>query len=80
MLIGVFVAYAAGLGLERGTAYMAVFRMTGTIAVAAYAFGAFQDSIWKGQRWGITVKFLFDGVVYGLVTGGVFGWLWPEAI
>ena len=36
----------------------------------------FQDSIWKGQGWKITAKFIFDGVVYGLVTAGVFGWLW----
>jgi hypothetical protein len=35
------------------------------------------DSIWKGQRWGISVKFVVDGLVYGPVTAGIFGWLWP---
>lgn len=24
-----------------------------------------------------TLKFIFDGVLYGLVTGVAFGWLWP---
>ena len=25
-----------------------------------------------------TIKNTFDGLVYGLLTGGVFGWLWPR--
>ena len=28
-------------------------------------------------KWRATM--VFDGVVYGLVTAGVFGWLWPDA-
>jgi hypothetical protein len=27
---------------------------------------------------GHTLKFVVDGVIYGLVTAGTFGWLWPE--
>ena len=79
VLIGVFVAYVADLGLSRGAAYLAVFRMTGTVAVLAYGVTYIPNSIWKGGRWSTTLKFLFDGLVYGLVTGGTFGWLWPEA-
>lgn len=79
ILIGVFVAYAAMLGLGRGAAYLPVFRVTGAIAILGYAIGALPDAIWKGQSWGITLKFVFDGVVYGLVTAGTFGWLWPDA-
>jgi hypothetical protein len=26
---------------------------------------------------GTTAKFVIDGLVYGLVTVGTFGWLWP---
>jgi len=77
VLIGAFVAYAAGLGLPRGSAFMAVFRLAGTVAILGYSMGSLPDSIWKGQKWSITLKFVFDGVVYGLVTGATFGWLWP---
>lgn len=77
ILIGVFVAYVAALGLNRGAAYLPVFRLAGTVAILGYAMGALPDSIWKGQKWSITFKFVFDGVVYGLVTGATFGWLWP---
>jgi hypothetical protein len=26
----------------------------------------------------VMIKEVIDGVVYGLLTGGVFGWLWPQ--
>jgi len=80
LVMGIFVAYIARLGLGREAAYLAVFRTTGTVAILGYAIAAIPDSIWKGQRWSITLKFLFDGVVYGLVTAGTFGWLWPTAV
>ena len=80
VLVGVFVAYVAMLGLARGADFMVVFRMAGTVAVLAYASVAIPDSIWKGQCWGVTAKFVFDGVLYGLVTGATFGWLWPAAV
>jgi hypothetical protein len=52
-------------------------RVVGTAAILGYAIGHLHDSIWKGQPWGTTAKFVIDGVVYGLVTAGTFGWLWP---
>lgn len=79
VLISIMVAYIASLGLAHGAAYMVVFRMTGAIAVLAYGFYYIPNSIWKGSRWSVTMKFIFDGVVYGLVTAGTFGWLWPDA-
>jgi hypothetical protein len=79
LVISLFVAYVGSFALEPGAEYLAVFRLTGTIAVVVYALGNVTDSIWKGVRWGITAKFVFDGVCYGLVTGGAFGWLWPGA-
>lgn len=77
--IGFVVAYVATLALSGGAEYKVVFRLTGTVAILAYAFSAFPESIWKGQGWCVTLKFVFDGVVYGLVTAGTFGWLWPDA-
>ena len=34
-------------------------------------------SIWYHTTWSFTVKELIDGLVYALLTAGVFGWLWP---
>ena len=80
ILVGAFVAYAARMGLERGADYMQVFRLTGTVAILGYGISYIPQSIWKGASWATTLKFIFDGVVYGLVTAGMFGWLWPDAM
>jgi len=78
LLIGVFAAYLAGRTLHAGEAYLAVFRVAGTVAFLGYGVGALVDSIWKGQRWSATLKHVFDGLVYALLTAGFFGWLWPR--
>jgi hypothetical protein len=76
--VSIFVAYIAGRTLSAGTDYLTVFRVAGTIAFLGYGFGYILDSIWKGQPWSSTFKHIFDGLVYGLLTAGTFGWLWPR--
>lgn len=78
LLVGFLVAYLGWHALGPGAAYLEVFRITGVAAVLAYSVGRIFDSIWKGVSWGTTGKFVFDGIVYGLVTAGTFGWLWPK--
>jgi hypothetical protein len=78
LVISLFVAYVAGRTLGPGTEYLAVFRIVGTVAFLGYSGSQATDSIWKGQSWGTTIKHIFDGLVYGLLTAGMFGWLWPR--
>jgi hypothetical protein len=78
VLIGIFAAYLTGRMLGSGSEYLSVFRVAGTIAFIGYGVGHIQDSIWKGQPWSATIKHVFDGLIYGLLTGGTFGWLWPR--
>lgn len=77
ILISIFVAYITWLVMVPDQHYMDVFRLTGSIAVMGYALSDLPSSIWKGQPWSTTAKFVFDGVLYGLVTAGTFAWLWP---
>jgi len=78
LIVGVFVAYLTGHTVAAGTHYLAVFRVAGTAAFLAYGLGNLSNGIWKGQRWGATIKEVADGLVYGLLTAGCFGWLWPR--
>ncbi|MEJ2153328.1 MAG: hypothetical protein P8Y29_10385 [Gemmatimonadota bacterium] len=78
LVIGVFAAYLAGRTLSPGEDYLQVFRVTGAAAFLGYAGAIAQDAIWTGQSWSATIKSTFDGLVYGLLTAGVFGWLWPQ--
>lgn len=78
LVIGALVAYLTGRTLGPGADYLAVFRVAGTAAFLGYAGSVATESIWKGQRWSTSAKHIFDGLVYALLTGGVFGWLWPS--
>jgi hypothetical protein len=78
ILVGVFAAYVAGRALGPGAHYLAVFRFAGVTAFCCYAMAQWQDSIWYKRQWSTTLKNTFDGLVYGLLTAGTFGWLWPR--
>ena len=78
LVAGIFVAYIASRHLAPGVDYLAAFRLTSVVAFLAYGFGIVQDAIWFGRPWGFSLKIWVDALIYGLFTGGVFGWLWPS--
>jgi hypothetical protein len=79
VIVGVLVAYVTGTALPAGAAYLKVFQLAGVTALIAHAAYALPMSIWHGQPWSQLPTRLIDGVVYSLLTAGVFGWLWPKA-
>ena len=78
IVVGVFAAYVTGRAHGAGTAYLAVFRTAGTVAFVGYAMAQWPEHIWYQKSLGTTIRNTFDGLVYGLLTAGVFGWLWPH--
>jgi len=78
IVAGVFAAYIAGRALGPGARFLDVFRFAGCTAFAAYSLALLQNSIWYRRNWGTTAKSVFDGLVYALLMGGTFGWLWPR--
>ena len=78
LVLSFFVAYLTGRTLPPGVHYLVVFRVAGTAAFLAYGLGNLSNSIWKGQSWSATIKEVVDGLIYGLLTAGTFGWLWPR--
>ncbi len=78
LFIGVFAAYVAGRALPAGSTYLHVFRFAGVTAFLAYSLSLWQIWIWYGRSLKMTIKETVDGLIYALVTAGVFGWLWPR--
>jgi hypothetical protein len=76
VVVSMLTAYVAGATLAADASYLSVFRVAGTTAFAAYAAGVWPQSIWYSRPWSTTLKFTLDGLIYGLLTGGAFGWLW----
>jgi len=78
LVVGFCAAYVCGHLMAPGAEYRTVFRFTGAVAFIGYAVALWQDSIWYKRNWGTTIRNTIDGLVYALLTGGVFGWLWPS--
>ncbi len=78
LLVNFFIAYLAAHTLGAGTHYLAVFRVVGTAGFLAYGLGIISNGIWKGIPWSMVIKEVVDGLVYGLLVAGTFGWLWPK--
>ncbi|MEM1452825.1 MAG: hypothetical protein AAGI22_27225 [Planctomycetota bacterium] len=76
-VIALFAGYIGTLCLPAGEDTMRVFRITGTVAVLAFAVPNAENSIWRGVSWGVTARFMVDGLLYGLTTAGVFASMWP---
>jgi hypothetical protein len=79
LAVSALAAYVTGNALPGDAPYLDVFRIAGTTAFAAYAVGIWQQSIWYNRPWSTTLKLTLDGLIYGLLTGGAFGWLWHMA-
>lgn len=79
LVVAVFAAYIASRVLAPTDQYLTVFRVTGTTVFASYVLGAWPQTIWYGKSTGTSLRTSFDGLIYALVSGGVFGWLWPSA-
>jgi hypothetical protein len=78
VVVSFFAAYIAGRAVGPGADYLTVFRFVGSTAFMGYSLALPQNSIWYKRNWGMTLKSMFDGLVYGLLTAGTFAWLWPR--
>jgi hypothetical protein len=77
VVVGIFAAYLTSRALPAGTPYLEVFRFSGTVAFIGYCLAQWETTIWYDRAWTTTAKDTIDGLIYGLLTGGAFGWLWP---
>jgi hypothetical protein len=79
VVVCLFSAYVASHALAPSANYMDVFRFIGATAFMGFALGHIPASIWYRRQWSITLKHVFDGLLYACIAAGTFGWLWPQA-
>ncbi|MBC7834942.1 MAG: hypothetical protein H7Y88_07555 [Phycisphaerales bacterium] len=80
LISSTLIAYLATLALPAGSDFARVFRVTGTAGILAYTISFLPNAIWFCMPKRAIAMNLIDGIVYGLITGAVFGALWPEAL
>jgi hypothetical protein len=77
IIVGVIAAYITSRAAGPDPEYLTVFRFAGATAFTGYSIALLQNSIWYKRNWPATIKSMFDGFIYALLTAGAFGWLWP---
>jgi len=78
LIIAGMVAYVAGETRARGALYTDVFLVSGAVTFCCYSVGLWQSWIWWGKTTRFTLTNSIDGVIFALITGATFGWLWPK--
>jgi hypothetical protein len=78
LVVSLFAGYIAGVTFAPGTEYLRIMQVAGCVAFVGYSMAQLHESIWWGRRWSWTIRNVLDGLFYGLLTGGTFGWLWPR--
>jgi hypothetical protein len=79
LVVSFFCALLAVHALPAGAPHEHVFHLIGLAALLGYAFGVIPDAIWWGHPWRSAIKHIIDGVIYAVITGLTFAWLWPVA-
>ena len=78
VVVSVFAAYVTRSALPPGAAFRAVFKFASVTAFIGYSLALWPMSIWYRRAWLTTIKGTIDGLIYGVLTAGVFGSLWPH--
>ncbi len=76
-VITCLIAYVGAAALPSGAGFGIVFQVIGTTAILAHTAGAVCREIWFTRPLRAKLMDFLDGLAYGVVTGIVFGLMWP---
>ena len=77
LAVALIVACLAGGVLPAGAGRQAGV-LAGAMAFLVYGGGSVPNAIWMGKPWSSALKELLDALIYGVITGATFAWLWPQ--
>ena len=78
LVISVFAAHFAPHPGAGPVSSHYLFHQVALAAFGGYTLALWQMTIWYRRAWNLTLKATVDGLIYGVLTGLVFVWLWPS--
>lgn len=78
LVISILIAYLASVALPKSAASAKVFQVVTTAGILAYSFAGIPNAIWFGAYKRTIAASIFDGLVFGVITGALFAWRWPQ--
>lgn len=78
LVVDILTALVAQQALPTGAADHRVFHVVALTSLLGYAMALWQVSIWYARPWRTTIMATVDGIIYAIITGLIFVWLWPK--
>ena len=77
LVVSLLCALLAAHVIAPAADHHVVFHVIALAALLGHAMGPFPSAIWWGQSWRSAFKHAVDGLIYAIITGLTFSWLWP---
>ena len=78
VVMSVFAAFLAVHVLAAGASFKQVFCVVGLTTFASYGLALWPLSIWYQRKWSTTLRANLDALIFAVLAGAIFGWLWPR--
>jgi hypothetical protein len=78
VVVELFAAYIGSRAMAPGSTFRRAFRFTGAVSFVGYVLALWQLTIWYRRSLSLAVKETIDGIIYAVIAGATFGWLWPR--
>jgi len=78
VLISAFAAFLAVHAVGAGASFRRVFHVVGLTTFASCGLALWPLSIWYQRKWATTLRTNLDALIFAVLTGAIFGWLWPR--
>ena len=78
VVVELFAAYIGSRAVAPGATFRRAFRFTGAVSFVGYVLALWQITIWYRRAFSTAVKDTIDGIIYAVIAGATFGWLWPH--
>ena len=78
LVVSTLIAYLTRVALPGAASFAKVFQVAATAGVLAYCFSFIPNALWFSAYRRTIVASVFDGILYGVITGAIFAWCWPH--
>jgi hypothetical protein len=78
LVVSTLIAYLTRVALPGAAPFAKVFQVAATAGILAYCFAFIPNAVWFGSYKRTIAANIVDGIVYGLITGAIFAWRWPQ--
>jgi hypothetical protein len=78
LVVSTLIAYLTRVALPGAAPFAKVFQVAATAGILAYCFSFIPNAVWFGSYKRTIAANIVDGIVYGLITGAIFAWRWPQ--